>query len=260
MVRHLSRHDRRRVLQWGIWGAIGFRVDRRALSTILLKLWYFKVIGGGLSPLSGDFPLLVAPPFARDGGRAQPNRRPGLVSRFLGNGASVTSTDIAFSIDSIVAAVAMAETFPTGSETGKFFIVLTGGVLGIITMRFVVRYFVLVARSFPRPGRRCLFPGRLDRTEADDQRSFRCRQQSSAKTSSPVSHSRSLFWSVMILIMVLSFVIKPKQSMQETTRGIGRARHARNRRRIGRRREDDDDPERGKAGDAEARRIRREPG
>ena len=47
MVRRLPRHDRRRVLQWGIWGAIGFRVVAVALSAFLLKFWPFKVGGGG---------------------------------------------------------------------------------------------------------------------------------------------------------------------------------------------------------------------
>src|SRR5271156_3502318 len=46
MVRHLSRHDQRRVLQWGIWGAVGFRVLAVLLAAELRQFWYFKVIGG----------------------------------------------------------------------------------------------------------------------------------------------------------------------------------------------------------------------
>ena len=58
--------------------------------------------------------------------------------------------DIAFSIDSIVAAVGMAEGFPDHfGEWGKFSIVLIGGILGIITMRFVVRYFLVLLERFP---------------------------------------------------------------------------------------------------------------
>ena len=59
-------------------------------------------------------------------------------------------TDIAFSIDSILAAVAMADSFPERfGPNGKMFIVFVGGVLGIITMRFVVRYFVTLLDRFP---------------------------------------------------------------------------------------------------------------
>ena len=63
---------------------------------------------------------------------------------------AVTLTDIAFSIDSILAAVAMADEFPDRfGPNGKMFIVFVGGVLGIITMRFVVRYFVMLLERFP---------------------------------------------------------------------------------------------------------------
>ena len=63
---------------------------------------------------------------------------------------SVTLADIAFSIDSILAAVAMAVDFPQRyGENGKLFIVFAGGVLGIITMRFAVRYFLILLDRFP---------------------------------------------------------------------------------------------------------------
>src|SRR5437764_12796338 len=46
MVRHLPKREQRRVLVYGIWGAIGFRVIAVLLSAILLKFWIFKVLGG----------------------------------------------------------------------------------------------------------------------------------------------------------------------------------------------------------------------
>src|SRR5262249_31037208 len=46
MVRHLPKREQRRVLQYGIWGAIAFRIVAVGLSAFLLKFWYFKVIGG----------------------------------------------------------------------------------------------------------------------------------------------------------------------------------------------------------------------
>src|ERR1700722_8206809 len=47
MVRHLPKNQQRRVLFYGIWGAVLFRVLALSLSSILLSLWYCKVIGGG---------------------------------------------------------------------------------------------------------------------------------------------------------------------------------------------------------------------
>src|SRR5438874_2178724 len=46
MVRHLPKREQRRVLVYGIWGAIGFRVIAVLLSAILLRFWIFKVLGG----------------------------------------------------------------------------------------------------------------------------------------------------------------------------------------------------------------------
>ena len=47
MVRHLPRPEQRRVLRWGLWGAVGFRFIAVLLSAVLLKFWIFKVLGGG---------------------------------------------------------------------------------------------------------------------------------------------------------------------------------------------------------------------
>src|SRR5262249_33079422 len=46
MVRHLPAKEQRRVLRYGIWGAIGFRLIAVLMSSALLKFWFCKVIGG----------------------------------------------------------------------------------------------------------------------------------------------------------------------------------------------------------------------
>ncbi|HZW29396.1 MAG TPA: hypothetical protein VFF52_01750, partial [Isosphaeraceae bacterium] len=46
MVRHLPKKEQRRVLRWGIWGAVGFRLVAVLLSAVLIRFWIFKVLGG----------------------------------------------------------------------------------------------------------------------------------------------------------------------------------------------------------------------
>jgi YkoY family integral membrane protein len=152
MVRHLPKPEQRRVLYYGIWGAVGFRFLALLLSAILLKFWIFKVIGGSYLLylavshfLSRQDDQADSSPTAADGQKPGSRR---LLHGFWGTVTSVTLADIAFSIDSILAAVAMADDFPFG-DNGKLFIVFTGGVLGIITMRFVVRYFLILLDNFP---------------------------------------------------------------------------------------------------------------
>jgi YkoY family integral membrane protein len=150
MVRHLPKNQQRRVLFYGIWGAVLFRVLALSLSSILLSLWYCKVIGGGYL-LYLALAHFLWHRGSSAGHAADPTSTPNAWIRgFWGTVTSITLADIAFSIDSILAAVSLADGFPDRfGDRGKLFIVFTGGVLGIITMRFVVRYFLLLLERFP---------------------------------------------------------------------------------------------------------------
>jgi YkoY family integral membrane protein len=150
MVRHLPKHQQKRVLFWGIWGAVGFRVLALLLASVLLHFWICKVVGGGYLlylALAHFYRRRYSSTHAGDGQTTAPG---GWLRSFWGTVTSITVADIAFSIDSILAAVAMADGFPAHfGDWGKFAIVLIGGVLGIITMRFVVRYFLILLERFP---------------------------------------------------------------------------------------------------------------
>ncbi len=54
-------------------------------------------------------------------------------------------TDIAFAVDSILAAMALA-----GSKTSKLWVVVVGGILGVILMRFAAAMFIKLLDRFPR--------------------------------------------------------------------------------------------------------------
>jgi YkoY family integral membrane protein len=205
MVRHLPKPEQRRVLYYGIWGAVGFRFIALLLSGILFKFWIFKVIGGSyLLYLAVAHFLSHKDDPADTSGTAPDGRKPGarrLLRGFWGTVTSVTLADIAFSIDSILAAVAMADDFPARfGDNGKLFIVFTGGVLGIITMRFVVRYFLILLDRFPglAEGAYCLVAWiglklLISGFHHADFIGFQIPEE--------------LFWSVMILIAVISLFV-----------------------------------------------------
>jgi predicted tellurium resistance membrane protein TerC len=54
-------------------------------------------------------------------------------------------TDIAFAVDSILAAMALA-----GSRHEKLWVVITGGILGVVLMRFAAAVFVRLLEKYPR--------------------------------------------------------------------------------------------------------------
>ncbi len=145
MVRHLPRDLQKRALRYGIWGAFLFRVIAVIAAKYMLDIWYLKVIGGGyLLYLAGSHFW----PKGDDEDHEAKARRFG--SGFWGTVISVELADIVFSLDSILAAVSMAEGLPEhiGSWT-KFGVVIVGGMLGILTMRFVARKFILLLDRFP---------------------------------------------------------------------------------------------------------------
>src|SRR3954454_10396769 len=143
MVRHLPREEQRRALRYGIWGAFGFRLVAVLLSAVLLKFWLFKVVGGAyLLYLAGAH-------FLSREEDIHANKTTRFGSGFWGTVVSVELADIAFSIDSIVAAVAMADSLPARiGYNWKLAIVFIGGILGIITMRFVAGYFIILLERF----------------------------------------------------------------------------------------------------------------
>ena len=69
----------------------------------------------------------------------------------------VEVADIAFAVDSILAAVAMAVVLPEtplpnigGLDGGKFLVIFAGGIIGLIIMRFAANQFVKLLEK--RPG------------------------------------------------------------------------------------------------------------
>jgi YkoY family integral membrane protein len=140
MVRHLPREQQRRALRYGIWGAFIFRAIAVALSAVLLKFWLFEVVGGAyLLYLAGAH-------FLQREVDVHATKTTRFGSGFWGTVISVELADIAFSIDSIVAAVAMAP--DRYGYYWKLSIVFIGGILGIVMMRFVAGLFIILLERF----------------------------------------------------------------------------------------------------------------
>lgn len=64
---------------------------------------------------------------------------------FWGTVLVIELTDIAFAVDSILAAMALA-----GAKQSKLWVVVTGGIIGVIMMRFAAAMFIRLLEKFPR--------------------------------------------------------------------------------------------------------------
>ena len=74
---------------------------------------------------------------------------------FWGTVFKVEFADIAFAIDSMLAALAIAVTLPKmgihfgGMDLGQFIVMFLGGMIGVILMRFAANWFVELLNKYP---------------------------------------------------------------------------------------------------------------
>lgn len=139
LVLGLPRHEQRKALQYGIIGAFAFRILAILLAVQLLAVPWVKLIGGLYL-----FYLCWRHFLSRRG--ADKRHTPRLARPWLGLSAFWTTvvkvelTDVVFAVDSILVAVAMSP---------KTWVVITGGILGIITMRLVIGELLRLVRRYP---------------------------------------------------------------------------------------------------------------
>ncbi len=134
LVRHLPTEDeRQRALRWGIVGAYGFRIAVILAATWILNYWPVRLAGAVY------LLWLVIQHFrdrADDSVEAIPN-----TANFWQTLVLVELTDIAFSLDSIAASVAVSS---------KAWVIILGGILGITLMRYLASFFIQWLDEFPR--------------------------------------------------------------------------------------------------------------
>jgi YkoY family integral membrane protein len=139
LVLGLPKEQQRPALRYGIFGAFAFRTLATVFAVHMIQLRIVQLIGGL---------YLVWLPYQHffRGGDAEERRKPAVARPWMGLSAfwatvvKVELTDIVFAIDSILVAVAMSP---------KLWVVLTGGILGIVAMRMVIGQLLVVVRRYP---------------------------------------------------------------------------------------------------------------
>ncbi|MCA0987253.1 TerC family protein [Guptibacillus algicola] len=146
MVKHLPENKRKKALFYGLAGAFVFRFGSLFIISYLVHIWQVQAIGAlylfGVAAYHLLKKHVLKPKLVK------------MEKKSKGSGFWVTVikvelADIAFAIDAILAAVALAVTLsPTtlpeigGLDGGHFAIILTGGIIGLVIMRFAAGYFV----------------------------------------------------------------------------------------------------------------------
>lgn len=157
MVKHLPEEQRKRALFYGLAGAFVFRFASLFAISFLVDVWQVQALGALyllFIALNHIFRKVIV---KREEEKAEGVVKEKKKSGFWMTVFKVELADIAFAVDSILAAVALAVTLPNtnlpkigGLDGGKFLVIFAGGLMGLIIMRFAANYFVTLLHK--RPG------------------------------------------------------------------------------------------------------------
>ncbi len=192
LAKRLPKHLRSRALTYGLVGAFVFRILAIAVATFLLRWTWVKLLGGGyLAYIAIKHLFFESQEKHEERIIATPEGEPALVRQtgepltseeeleeieertvlpVPGEGAGVPRgkgvasfwptvfvielTDIAFAVDSILAAIGLVgpapKDHPEGHAHPKMWVIITGGIIGVVLMRFAAVIFIKLLEKFPR--------------------------------------------------------------------------------------------------------------
>ena len=139
LVLGLPREQQRKALRYGIVGAFAFRIVAILLAVWLKDIQFVMLLGAA---------YLLWLPYHHFAGHADAveRRKPRPPTSWLGMSpfwstvVKVELTDIVFAIDSILVAVALSN---------KTWVIITGGILGVIAMRLVIGQLLRLVSRYP---------------------------------------------------------------------------------------------------------------
>ncbi|TWI54075.1 TerC family protein [Halalkalibacter nanhaiisediminis] len=156
MVKHLPEHQRKKALFYGLAGAFVFRFASLFLISFLVDIWQVQAIGA-LYLFGIAVYHLLKKHVLKNYLKKKEKEKEAKGSGFWMTVVKVELADIAFAVDAILAAVALAVMLPTtnlptigGLDGGHFAVILAGGLIGLVIMRFAASYFVTLLDR--RPG------------------------------------------------------------------------------------------------------------
>ncbi|AQQ53878.1 TerC family protein [Planococcus lenghuensis] len=153
MVKHLPPAQQKKALFYGLFGAFVFRFAALFMVTLLIDIWQIQALGAA-------YLLFIAVKHIYDQRKGEehsvePEATKG--SGFWMTVLKVELADIAFAIDSMLAAVAIAVTLTEvgdfqvgGINGGQFSVMIAGGLIGVIIMRFAAHKFVQLLAKYPQ--------------------------------------------------------------------------------------------------------------
>jgi YkoY family integral membrane protein len=138
MVRHLPPKQRKQALMYGLGGAFVLRTIAIILATSIIKFWWLQLIGAAY--------LIYLPikHFISSSQSDEVSKTAGM--SFWATVVYLNLVDLAFALDSVVAAVAVVDTV---HHPDKLWVVVAGAIIGIVLLRFAAGAFIRLLEKYP---------------------------------------------------------------------------------------------------------------
>lgn len=152
MVKHLPKEQKKKALFYGLAAAFVFRFAALFMITLLVNIWQIQALGAAYLLFIALKHIFSRNNAAEEFHTGKPMRGKGFWATVL----KIELADIAFAVDSMLAAVALAITLPPlgdfaigGINGWPFLVMLAGGLIGVVLMRFAAHKFVQVLEKYP---------------------------------------------------------------------------------------------------------------
>lgn len=158
MVKHLPHAQRKKALFYGLLGAFVLRFLALFMITLIVDWWFVQAAGAAYLLFISAKHLYDARKHKNSTEEEREEEQSSKKqSGFWMTVLKVEAADLAFAIDSMLAAVALAVTLPKlgdftigGINGGQFTVMFLGGIIGLIIMRFAAQWFVKVLEKYPQ--------------------------------------------------------------------------------------------------------------
>ncbi|UOR13696.1 TerC family protein [Halobacillus amylolyticus] len=154
IAKHLPDEQKKRAIDYGILMAFIFRFAAIFLISFVAGVWQVQAIGAAYLIYLG-VKHVYATFFVSKKEHEEDENKAG--SGFWPTVAKIGVADVAFAIDSILAAVALAVTLPAtplpkfgGMDGGQYIVIVTATIAGLVLIKFAATWFVQLLEK--RPG------------------------------------------------------------------------------------------------------------
>ncbi|MGE8034601.1 TerC family protein [Lysinibacillus sp. NPDC093692] len=156
IAKHLPEEQKKRAINYGIILAIVFRITALFAISFIANVWQIQAIGAAYLLYLGLKHVIKAL-FGKDNKNIHKDDEKEAAGKGFGpTVGKIALADLAFAIDSILAAVALALGLPDsplgnfgGMDGAQFIVVVLGGIAGLVLIKFAATWFVQLLEKRP---------------------------------------------------------------------------------------------------------------